>query len=138
MYSRLTKPLGQPEEQRPSWSKSGPIRQLRLYRSSVVPQDGTGSTISSLGSSHTPNRETSMREISHDPYARQTLVSRRVEVQKNQTCQWCGRIGANKHRNGMVKSLYLIQYGMEYDDSEKTDWMDQMFCSVGCMRAYTG
>lgn len=69
--------------------------------------------------------------ISHDPFARQAVVRRVIQCTKAQGdigCAECGSI------NG--KGWKLFQYGIARDDRAGADWQSQLFCSIGCKRAF--
>lgn len=65
-------------------------------------------------------------EISHDPFARQSIVRRTDDTRA--TCSWCGQ-KPTTHK--------LFEYGIE-DDSRpgRVNWAEGYFCSIGCMRDY--
>lgn len=68
-------------------------------------------------------------QVSHDSFARQSLVKREVDA-CGRTCQWCGRI----RRNGK-----LYQYGTERDDRpglHNIAWHGGLFCIKVCHDSY--
>lgn len=73
-----------------------------------------------------------MRTISHDPFARTSLVSKRVPMPDfGPWCGWCGEV--NFTSRGYT---YLLKYGTQADDSGRVNWHDGHFCCKGCHDAY--
>ena len=71
-----------------------------------------------------------MIELSHDPFARTSLVRRLVVT--GQKCFWCGQ-----SRRGDA----LFQYGTERDDrpgETHVGWHKGLFCSKSCHDSYHG
>lgn len=67
-------------------------------------------------------------QISHDPYARHSIMRR--TVYNAGACHWCGR-----GRPGNK----LFEYGIERDDRPgRIAWARGRFCSISCWRAYGG
>ena len=70
-------------------------------------------------------------QISRDPFARTTLVRRKVTTGLNRTCDWCGQ----KRRKDV-----LFEYGTERDGISLSyvgpHWHKGLFCSKGCHDAY--
>lgn len=64
-------------------------------------------------------------EISHDAYARQSLMRKRCA--QFQSCIWCG----NRAR---------WKYGIQADDSLRgvIHWSNGQYCSIGCYRQWNG
>lgn len=80
-----------------------------------------------------------MRQISHDPFARTSLLSETIMVSskddrmwRTQTCDWCGQEPARR-KDGSIR---LYAYYVERDDRPGKDPIKGKFCCVGCMRAY--
>jgi len=68
-----------------------------------------------------------MKVISHDGFARETLVRETVTPFRGVTCAQCG---------GLSKKGKLYRYAYLPDDGSKQRRIDGYFCSVSCMRAY--
>lgn len=75
--------------------------------------------------------------ISHDPFARQSVVRR---VSDNTCkCLWCGN-----HRPMRLSSLgeyhtvNAFEYGTERDDHAGVNWHRGAFCSKACHDSYHG
>lgn len=79
--------------------------------------------------------------INRDPFARSTLYRTRYYVQ-HATCSWCGQVKTTKSG-----ARYLFGYDT-VQDGGRDAWAGlptrianggtHLFCSVGCMREYTG
>lgn len=72
-----------------------------------------------------------MTTISHDPFARQSLVRETVLLASanGNSCDECG----------CERRSFLYKYGYERDDRPyRPNWMNGLFCSANCMRAYHG
>ena len=67
--------------------------------------------------------------ISHDAFARRSLVRRQSEL--HQSCAWCG---GWRRRNGRRNVPFL--YRTESDGGSVGPW-SKPFCSVSCYRAYS-
>ena len=66
--------------------------------------------------------------VSRDPFAREDIVRETVET--SNTCDWCG----NMRRGGK-----LFRYGIQPDSiNGRVNWIDGLFCNIGCMRSYHG
>lgn len=64
-----------------------------------------------------------MRVISHDGFARESVVRENVSV-GFQSCKWCG-----------MRARY--RYGTQTDQlSGLIDWWPGVFCTIGCARSY--
>jgi hypothetical protein len=70
-----------------------------------------------------------MRQVSRDPFARQTVYRRRVYATKG--CLWCGQ----SHKTPSQMRSYNFAYHVESDGGAKRDIAGE-FCSIGCMRSY--
>lgn len=69
-----------------------------------------------------------MRIISHDTFARTSIVRRNVENPPASGCKWCG--GFNR-RGG------LYEYSVQPDSfGARERPIRGVFCSIECMRAY--
>ena len=67
-----------------------------------------------------------MITLSHDPFARQSLVREAVTGWAHDpTCTWCGQ-----SRNPMYR------YGTERDDNSRVNWHSGQFCNKGCHDSY--
>ncbi len=67
-------------------------------------------------------------QISHDGFARQSLLRDSVETSKS--CDWCGE----KRKSGN-----LFAYRVERDSlGARSNQIKGLFCSVNCMRIYHG
>lgn len=69
--------------------------------------------------------------ISRDPFAREEI--HRLRVYTRETCRWCGQ----RKQTPRTGKDFLYQYSVESDGGRKSD-IRGLFCSVGCMRSYTG
>ena len=70
--------------------------------------------------------------ISHDAFARVSLMRCIVPAKSGVTCQWCGKVRFNRTRGD-----YLYSYSTQGDGfGAKTIEIDHLYCSVSCMRAY--
>lgn len=72
-------------------------------------------------------------EISHDAFARQSVIRERVpsgvRMAQSVTCAWCG---------GTNASGGLFRYGISRDDNGRTMGMgSRMFCGISCHRDYS-
>lgn len=75
-----------------------------------------------------------MISVSHDPFARESLVRRIVH---GGTCDNCG---GNRVKHGEITSA-LFQYGTERDDrpgEKNVNWHKGKFCSKSCHDSYHG
>jgi hypothetical protein len=63
--------------------------------------------------------------LSHDAFARQSLVRRVAMDWRPNGCDWCG-----------TKRPRLFCYGTEADDSGRTNWHTGAFCSKPCHNSY--
>jgi hypothetical protein len=69
--------------------------------------------------------------LSHDPYARHSIIRRIVHTLT--TCQWCG----NARKTDKDGKNVLFQYGSEDDSiSARQHWEDGLFCSKTCHDIY--
>jgi hypothetical protein len=77
-----------------------------------------------------------MRQISRDPFARETLMRESVRVSLAAGgCAWCG--GKRPLRAGDDYMLY--RYHVETDGGRKHAAAGgKLFCSVDCLRTYGG
>jgi hypothetical protein len=76
--------------------------------------------------------DTPVRHISHDAFARTSLVRRIVWVHSfSRSCSWCGG-----HKFTPAGNMFLYQYGTEHDDNSRTDWHEGRFCSKDCHDTY--
>ena len=73
-----------------------------------------------------------MIELSHDPFARTTLMRQLVMPLSFGDCDWCGQ---HRHRNGEPLSG-LFQYGTRRDDNGRVNWHDGLFCGKSCFESY--
>lgn len=63
--------------------------------------------------------------ISHDAFARESLVRRREERIYSGDCAWCG-------------ARARFRYGVQRDDRPGLiAWDDHLFCSLSCRNAHT-
>lgn len=70
-------------------------------------------------------------QISHDGFARQSIM--RETVRTAEGCASCGM----RRQNKKGRSLYrLFRYCVQPDDSGRTNPIQGLFCSIGCMRTY--
>lgn len=77
------------------------------------------------------------KTISHDPFARQSLMRETVMLPPG-TCAWCGQVKRTRFNylanNGKP---YLYRYGTESDGRPgQTNWHDGLFCSKSCHDDY--
>ena len=69
-------------------------------------------------------------QISHDAFARESILRETVSVRSGRTCEWCG---------GIRKNQTLFQYFIEPDSyGSSRNEIKGLFCSIGCMRTYHG
>ena len=67
-------------------------------------------------------------QISHDAFARESILREVVSVGPGRTCKYCG---------GVRKNQTLFQYFVESDQyGSRPNKIDGLFCSIGCMRTY--
>ncbi len=72
-----------------------------------------------------------MRQVARDPFARETLFSRReYYLPSNRGCTWCGQ---TKHTPS--GRSYLFRYWTETDGGRHFG-EGNLFCSVECKRTY--
>lgn len=72
-----------------------------------------------------------MREISHDAYARESLVREKVRTLPGNVCSWCGQKKSDK------KGAFLFAYGIEPDDAPfRRSFSRGLFCSVSCYHSF--
>lgn len=69
------------------------------------------------------------RQISRDPFARETLMSERVYHTPG--CDWCSQ----SHSTRDHMRSFNFRYFVETDGGRRHDIHGQ-FCSVSCMRSY--
>lgn len=77
-------------------------------------------------------------QISHDPFARQSLMRETVDRRPycgGRGCRWCGNW---RHRAGKPMVGLLFRYGTERDDRGGINWHTGEFCSKSCHDSYHG
>lgn len=78
-------------------------------------------------------RRKTMCLVSRDPFARQELHRETHPVPANHGgCNFCGQL--RQSRRGTTS---LFKYSVE-SDTGRTHWIDGLYCSVSCLRAYAG
>lgn len=69
-----------------------------------------------------------LTQISHDAFARQSILREVVSTKPNKTCKWCG---------GVRKNQTLFQYYVQNDEYGATPRkIDGLFDSIDCMKMY--
>lgn len=69
-------------------------------------------------------------EISHDAFARASIMRRIVYMSKPASCAWCGNFRGKNQRT-------LFQYGTENDGRMgRVYWREKLFCSKPCHDTY--
>ena len=79
-----------------------------------------------------------MKQISHDTFARTTLVRETISAKtlqaeaywrhgKTQTCDWCGNLNSFGG---------LFRYATDPDDGGRIQRHDGAFCSISCHNSY--
>ena len=72
-----------------------------------------------------------MRTLSHDAFARQSVVKSEPVPANGSTCQWCGQVQIDRKERKR-----LFQFGTSRDDSNRIDWHSGLFCSKDCHDDY--
>jgi hypothetical protein len=84
-----------------------------------------------LSSDKQDESEAKMKQVSHNPFARESMIRENVYVTV-ETCAWCGNVRKTK-----TGKAYLYRYGIEPDDKPgRISYLRGLYCDAHCMRAH--
>lgn len=78
-------------------------------------------------------------EISHDAYARQSVMRKRCN--QFQSCTWCGNRARWKYgiqADDSLRGVIHCRTASQFDRESKIRWSNGQYCSIGCYRQWNG